>query len=288
MILIGGTSRQKEEHLTEHLETTTETAPSSEKSPGEKKNDVFLIERQRTVLIVERGSITNVEDGRTSSNVVASFSSCRRRRYIVPQTRTNESNVFGHSTTAFKGSTGNVDSVSIVTSMSIKAAPDPTLWSSTDLEKSIPNDGSEVFKSSDEFNTQRQKLTSITTTSKATRALALHGKHTSENLSARRQSPEGAVVTTMDEKARSTVVPPRRHHGMASVIRAVARDVSSRHPPTAPQSNETNVDILRSVAKKEVSYAPKQVSYKIYKNSAPHTCQIFTIKRPCIGTLPMV
>ena len=288
MILIGGTSRQKEEHLTEHLETTTETAPSSEKSPGEKKNDVFLIERQRTVLIVECGSITNVEDGRTSSNVVASFSSCRRRRYIVPQTRTNESNVFGHSTTAFKGSTGNVDSVSIVTSMSIKAAPDPTLWSSTDLEKIIPNDDSEVFKSSNELNTQRQKLTSITTTSKATRALALHGKHTSENLSARRQSPEGAVVTTMDEKARSTVVPPRRHHGMASVIRAVARDVSSRHPPTAPQSNETNVDILPSVAKKEVSYAPKQVSYKIYKNSAPHTCQIFTIKRPCIGTLPMV
>jgi hypothetical protein len=288
MILIGGTSRQKEEHLTEHLETTTETAPSSEKSPGEKKNDVFLIERQRTVLIVECGSITNVEDGRTSSDVVASFSSCRRRRYIVPQTRTNESNVFGHSTTAFKGSTGNVDSVSIATSMSIKAAPDPTLWSSTDLEKIIPNDDSEVFKSSNELNTQRQKLTSITTTSKATRALALHGKHTSENLSARRQSPEGAVVTTMDEKARSTVVPPRRHHGMASVIRAVARDVSSRHPPTAPQSNETNVDILRSVAKKEVSYAPKQVSYKIYKNSAPHTCQIFTIKRPCIGTLPMV
>ena len=269
MILIGGTSRQKEEHLTEHLETTTETAPSSEKSPaGEKKNDVFLIERQRTVLIVECGSITNVEDGRTSSDVVASFSSCRRRRYIVPQTRTNESNVFGHSTTAFKGSTGNVDSVSIAgTSMSIKAAPDPTLWSSTDLEKSIPNDGSEVSKSSSELNNQRQKLTSTTTTSKATRAIALHGKHTAENLSARRQSPEGVVVTTMDEKARSTVVPPRRHHGMASVIRAVARDVSSRHPSTAPQSNETNVDILPSVAKKEVSYAPKQVSYQINKNS---------------------
>ena len=270
MILIGGTSRQKEEHLTEHLETTTETAPSSEKSPGEKKNDVFLIERQRTVLIVERGSLTNVEDGRTSSNVVASLFLGRRRRCIVQQTRTNESNVFGHSTTAFKGSTGNVDSVSIGTSMSIKAAPDPTLWSSTDLEKSIPNDGSEVSKSSSELNNQRQKLTSTTTTSKATIAVALHGKHAAENLSARRQSPEGAVETTMDEKARSTVVPPRRHHGMASVIRAVARDVSSRHPPTAPQSNETNVDISPSVAKKEVSYAPKQVSYKIYKKQ-PHT-----------------
>ena len=264
MILIGGTLRQKEEHL----ETTTETAPSSEKSPGEKKNDVFLIERQRTVIIVERSSITNVEDGRTSSNVVASLFLGRRRRCIVQQTRTNESNVFGHSTTAFKGSTGNVDSVSIAgTSMSIKAAPDPTLWSSTDLEKSIPNDGSEVSKSSSELNNQRQKLTSTTTTSKTTRAVALHGKHAAENLSARRQSPEGAVETTMDEKARSTVVPPRRHHGMASVIRAVARDVSSRHSPTAPQSNETNVDIVPSVAKKEVSYAPKQVSYQMNKNS---------------------
>jgi hypothetical protein len=264
MILIGGTLRQKEEHL----ETTTETAPSSEKSPGEKENDVFLIERQRTVIIVERSSITNVEDGRTSSNVVASLFLGRRRRCIVQQTRTNESNVFGHSTTAFKGSTGNVDSVSIAgTSMSIKAAPDPTLWSSTDLEKSIPNDGSEVSKSSSELNNQRQKLTSTTTTSKTTRAVALHGKHAAENLSARRQSPEGAVETTMDEKARSTVVPPRRHHGMASVIRAVARDVSSRHSPTAPQSNETNVDIVPSVAKQEVSYAPKQVSYQINKNS---------------------